>query len=103
MLGSKGVMGGFFFKWCDLNMGLHDSLEHLIFNTVDQGNSTNQKKLLEAALGSTFWFVWKARNEVVFNNKIFRAQMVMNDLRASLFSWINHRSKCLSLSWDLVL
>ena len=63
-----------FFKCCDLNMGPQDSLEILILNSVDQGKSANQKKFLEAALGSLLWLVWKARNEVVFNNKIFRAQ-----------------------------
>ena len=90
-----------FFKLCNLNVGQQDSVKILILNSVDQGKSTNQKKFLEAALGSILWLMWKARNDVLFNNKIFRAQSVMNDLQASLFNWISYRSKCTSLSWEI--
>ena len=81
------------FRWCGLNLVERLSFDHLMFTVTDQGNSEKSKKFFEAALGGVMWFIWKARNDVVFNGKRYSATMVMDEVQTSLFTWIRYRSK----------
>ncbi|KAJ9547963.1 hypothetical protein OSB04_020506 [Centaurea solstitialis] len=57
-----------FFKWCKLSMEQHTSLDHLISSLINHDTSDKGKKFMETTVGCVPWFVWKARNNVVFNN-----------------------------------
>ena len=90
-----------FSKWCDLSMGQFISLDQLLFAMVDQGKTKRKRKFLEAAIGCILWFVWKARNNVIFNGKRFSVPWVLDETQASLFTWIKYRSNCNSFSWPI--
>lgn len=81
---SKAVLRNIFFLVC-----------------LDQGKTNKQKGFLEAAFGCVLWFVWKARNNLVFNGKRYSGLLVMDEVQASLFAWIKYRSKCSSLPWSM--
>ncbi|KAJ9540240.1 hypothetical protein OSB04_026746 [Centaurea solstitialis] len=59
-------------------------MELLMFNVLDKGNSTKEKMLLEAVVGSVLWFIWKARNNLVFNNKRFSTAIIKDSLQQCL-------------------
>jgi len=86
-------------NWCNINNSPHSSLNQLLFNFLNCANSKKKQKLLEALTGSVVWFIWKARNDVVFNSKRFSSSEVIVESQATLFTWINFRSKC-NLDWS---
>ena len=67
-------------------------------NGVDT-KASNHKNFLEAACGGVLWFLWKARNNVVFNGKSFSGMWVMDEVQASLYTWVKYRSNCNSIVW----
>ena len=88
-----------FFNWCNLKMEQYATLDLLLPNLIDRGKTAKERQLLEADVGCILWFVWKARNNVVFNNKNLSATMVMDDVQASLYTWIKYRGKISSVLW----
>ncbi|XP_024989227.1 uncharacterized protein LOC112523779 [Cynara cardunculus var. scolymus] len=86
-------------RWCDINSGNHSSLDQIVVNLIECAKSKKQRKMIEALIGSILWFTWKARNDVMFNNKRFSWEAVMVDSQAMLFTWIKCRSKC-NIDWS---
>jgi len=88
-----------FHKWCDLQVGQYNSIDNLISDIGGKGKASNHKIFLEAACGGALWFLWKARNNVVFNGKSFSGMWVMDEVHASLYTWVKYRSNCNSIVW----
>ncbi|KAJ9564562.1 hypothetical protein OSB04_000528 [Centaurea solstitialis] len=97
---TKNVWDGFH-NWCGLKKVHYNSLEQLIFEVADQGKSNKQKHFLEVACGGVLWFLWKARNNVVFNGKGLSGPLVMDEVQASLYAWLKYRSNCNSILWPM--
>ncbi|KAL4561275.1 hypothetical protein LXL04_033439 [Taraxacum kok-saghyz] len=85
--------------WCELDFAGIDSLGQVLklFHTLLQ--SPVQKKVTNTITLATFWFIWKARNDAIFNNKKAASCMVVEEVKSNTFLWIKNRGK-VSLSWD---
>lgn len=88
-----------FTNWCNIKEVQDSNLEHFLLSISDQGKSRNQQKFLEAAYGAVLWFIWKERNNVVFNGKHFSGSSIIVKVQASLFTWIKYRSNRKSIIW----
>lgn len=72
-------------QWCEVCISSHSTLEQLISEIKDYGKSGNSQRFLEAVMGSVLWFIWKARNDLVFKGKKFSTAGVIVDIQTSLF------------------
>ena len=54
---------------------------------------------MEAATGSMLWSIWKARNNMVFNNQRFLVSAAVIEIKANLYTWVKYRGKCQDLVW----
>lgn len=65
-------------------------------------NSTTEskklKKLRLSLVYTTLWAIWKTRNAIIFRNEE-RAIMIMVDISALTFNWINNRSNLCKKDW----
>ncbi|KAJ9553756.1 hypothetical protein OSB04_017801 [Centaurea solstitialis] len=95
------IVWNWFLEWVGITEGVHTTLDQLIHNILEAANSKKRKRFLEAAVGSLLWFVWKARNNVVFNGRQFSTHMIANEIQATLFTWVKYGSKCIPLGWSL--
>ncbi|KAJ0871513.1 hypothetical protein HanRHA438_Chr11g0513211 [Helianthus annuus] len=60
----------------------------------------SEKKCLLAIIFSTCWFIWKARNDLTFNNLKRRTEYVRDEIISNLFRWVVNRSKHSNLCWE---
>ncbi|KAJ9568127.1 LOW QUALITY PROTEIN: hypothetical protein OSB04_004093 [Centaurea solstitialis] len=88
-------------NWCNLNDFQHSSLQQLFFGLPECTSERKKKCFLEAVVGTTIWFVWKCRNDLVFNRRRCSISMMADEIQATLFTWVKYRAKCNSLSWSL--
>ncbi|XP_022031509.1 uncharacterized protein LOC110932487 [Helianthus annuus] len=77
--------------------GLKDILE--LHNFV--GVSLKSKKAVYAVCLSVMWCVWKARNELIFNQTGWSLEKVVGDIKALSFLWVKARSKHPGLDWKI--
>ncbi|KAJ9555174.1 hypothetical protein OSB04_009788 [Centaurea solstitialis] len=90
-----------FFDWCLINVGQQASFNQFLFKILECGKSLKSRKFLEAAVGGLVWFIWKARNNLIFKGVKFSASMVKDEFQATLFSWMKYRANCKFLLWSL--
>ncbi|KAL8200590.1 hypothetical protein R6Q57_011929 [Mikania cordata] len=57
------------------------------------------KKLAVGIILATLWFLWKARNYRIFNNRSRTPISLSEEIKANTFNWIKFRSKSSSLHW----
>ena len=55
--------------------------------------------LFDAVVQSTFWFLWKFRNDMVFSLKRPSRNLILNDIKLASFNWVYSRVKKGRLSW----
>ena len=46
------------------------------------------------------WYIWRAKNENVFQEKKSTGRIVIANIKRMSFFWCKHRSKFKDLSWD---
>ncbi|KAJ9540046.1 hypothetical protein OSB04_026552 [Centaurea solstitialis] len=88
-------------SWCKIELGQYTSLDLAIAGFLEGVNSKKQLRFLEAAIGSMFWSIWKARNNLVFNNQHFLVAAVVTEVQANLYTWAKYRGKRKDLAWQL--
>ena len=88
-------------RWCNINFDQQPSIDQFLFTLMDIGKSKKQRKFLEAVVGCSLWFIWKARNNLVFNGKPFSTAIVTEEIQSSLFTWLKYRARCKSLFWSM--
>lgn len=87
------------FSWCNIQMTEQSTVELVFFNLVDNGQTDDKRRFLEAAFGVVIWCIWKGRNLVVFKNGNFLASSVIAYCQVNLFNWMKYRSNVKSLDW----
>ena len=85
--------------WCELDLSGIDSMEQILAITHALLQSNAQKKVVNTIILATIWFIWKARNDAIFNNKKVSTRLVVEEVKSNTFLWIKNRGKML-LNWD---
>ncbi|KAJ9537117.1 hypothetical protein OSB04_029850 [Centaurea solstitialis] len=80
---------------------LFHSCSPLLQTILEHGKSIKWRKFLETAVGGLVWFIWKARNNVIFKGLRFSSSMVKDEFQATLFSWMKYKATCKFLSWQI--
>ena len=66
-----------------------NNLDSLITGT---GANRKVRLIKDAVLQAYFWFIWKGRNEAVFNDARFNPGVVANNIQSEVFFWVRNRS-----------
>ncbi|GKD67180.1 ankyrin repeat-containing domain, PGG domain protein [Tanacetum coccineum] len=70
-----------------------------LFSLADTHLTPNQRGCFNAVIHTTLWFLWRARNELVFASKRPDKDLILNDIKHYSHTWISSRSKNCSLNW----
>ncbi|KAJ0445514.1 hypothetical protein HanIR_Chr16g0843791 [Helianthus annuus] len=62
--------------------------------------SKKWKKLVNTVMKATFWRIWYARNQKVFEGKVIRVIDSVEQIKEDSFLWIKHRSNLPAVSWE---
>ncbi|KAI3745447.1 hypothetical protein L1987_58559 [Smallanthus sonchifolius] len=72
-----------------------------ILEDLHKHNGSYQwKKVLEVVMFTTWWRIWKARNELIFERVPFSVIKVVEAIKEDAFVWLNHRSPIGNLDWE---
>ncbi|GKD89738.1 RNA-directed DNA polymerase, eukaryota, reverse transcriptase zinc-binding domain protein [Tanacetum coccineum] len=55
--------------------------------------------LFDAVVQSTFWFLWKFQNDMVFSLKRPSRDLILNDIKLASFNWVSSRARKSRLNW----
>ncbi|KAL4575150.1 hypothetical protein LXL04_021992 [Taraxacum kok-saghyz] len=72
--------------WCELNRLIKFLLSPI-------------KKVANAIVLAAIWFIWKARNDIIFNNKVALSSRVVEEVKSNSFMWVKNRGKA-HITWD---
>lgn len=87
-------------SWCGLGLFSFSSLHDLIVYVANWGNSSKARRVLATICYGAIWLIWKARNALIFDNKVIPANTVTGDIQSTVFSWIQWRSRNIKLIWE---
>ncbi|KAL4580950.1 hypothetical protein LXL04_017156 [Taraxacum kok-saghyz] len=85
--------------WCELDLSRIYSMEQILAITHALLQSNAQKKVVNTIILATIWFIWKAINDAIFNNKKVSSRLVVEGVKSNTFLWVKNRGKML-LNWD---
>ncbi|KAL4571466.1 hypothetical protein LXL04_018226 [Taraxacum kok-saghyz] len=85
--------------WCDLDLAHVLTISDLFSVSHASFKSALHIKITHAVALSTFWAIWKARNDRSFNNKISSPDVVLEDINTISFLWIKNRGNCSFIKW----
>ncbi|GJZ43736.1 probable leucine-rich repeat receptor-like serine/threonine-protein kinase, partial [Tanacetum coccineum] len=86
-------------RWWNLPDANFSTITEL-FSLADHTHLTpNQRGCFNAVIHATLWFLWRARNELVFASKRPDKDLILNDIKHYSHTWISSRSKNCSLNW----
>ncbi|GJT37184.1 RNA-directed DNA polymerase, eukaryota, reverse transcriptase zinc-binding domain protein [Tanacetum coccineum] len=85
-------------RWCEEAFPLFDSNAHWI-DWLDSWSAPREKKhCFLIIMATSLWFIWRYRNNVIFNSQSLRKSDIFDYIRLYSFSWLKHRGS-LSNSW----
>ncbi|KAL4580730.1 hypothetical protein LXL04_016932 [Taraxacum kok-saghyz] len=86
--------------WCELDLSMITNIEQLLGVAHSLLQSSTHKKVIHAVILSAIWSIWKARNEITFNNKTTSPSVVAEEIKHNSFFWVKNRGKMPQLRWD---
>ncbi|KAI3497002.1 hypothetical protein L1887_39382 [Cichorium endivia] len=88
------------FKWCRCQCHVVDSITGLLNYAAMWGNCVKKKNLILCIVYCTFWLIWKARNDRIFNKVSITPPRLADNIMACSFQWFNHRSRKGVCNWN---
>ncbi|XP_071727014.1 uncharacterized protein [Rutidosis leptorrhynchoides] len=85
-------------RWVDCNMPVFNSWSDWILWFEHWSGSEECKNKVIAIAAACFWFVWKHRNGIVFNNLMVKKSEIFDSICNFSYFWTRYRGKC-NISW----
>ncbi|XP_071712374.1 uncharacterized protein [Rutidosis leptorrhynchoides] len=90
-----------FFKWWNSSNANLSSLEQIFdYTSAHPGITKVGKQIWQSAKWACSYFIWRARNEVVFKNKVWNGDSILTNIQTASFAWISKRLKKSNLDWS---
>ncbi|XP_076920464.1 uncharacterized protein LOC143581588 [Bidens hawaiensis] len=77
-----------------------DTLEEILDFPKKSIKNKEECRAVQSISMVVCWMIWKARNDVIFNNVPFQMSKIVNDIKSASFLWVKHRCKRPSLEWE---
>jgi hypothetical protein len=90
-------------NWLGLNITIPPNLYILFLCFVDGAVSKRVRKGFLLIWHSTLWFLWKTRNDLIFNNVFKVPSEVVDEIMVTTWRWSVHRlniAPCLLYEWQ---
>nr|KAJ0219356.1 hypothetical protein LSAT_V11C300123990 [Lactuca sativa] len=73
------------FKWLDIQLISFDCINGLI-NLIDAiRGSANKRRVIDAVVNTTLWYLWRFRNDIVFEGRKMRNDSIVDSIRQYYF------------------
>ncbi|MFS7961753.1 hypothetical protein Hanom_Chr08g00718811 [Helianthus anomalus] len=72
----------------------------LVYLHSNVRGSDRWKKAIYLVMQAVVWCTWRARNELVFNQKQPRIGRVIEEIKAISFLWFKNRARMVALTWE---
>ncbi|XP_076883544.1 uncharacterized protein LOC143532362 [Bidens hawaiensis] len=87
-------------RWCNIQAQVIFHVSDLLGIHKSAMSGQRQRETLYAVVLTTFWSVWRARNEVVFNHKEPSVQAIVEEVKVMSFLWIRNRATMGNMIWE---
>ncbi|XP_021989863.1 uncharacterized protein LOC110886382 [Helianthus annuus] len=77
-----------------------NSVASLVGSLDNAPGSKKWKKVVDTIFKATFWRIWYARNQQIFEGKFMRVQELVEQIKEDSYLWLKHRSKLPAVSWE---
>ncbi|MFS8032492.1 hypothetical protein Hanom_Chr17g01558421 [Helianthus anomalus] len=64
------------------------------------GFSKKKAKVIHAIILITMWCLWKARNELIFNQTHTSLPQIIEEVKGLGFLWVRSGAKGLTINWE---
>ncbi|CAJ2639551.1 unnamed protein product [Trifolium pratense] len=91
------------FRWLGVVIVMPPNLSILFEYLSGFARSKKARKGYRLVWHTTLWIIWRARNEVIFNNSIKVAAEFAEDIKVLIWKWSAHKLKttpCLYYEWS---
>ncbi|GJW94997.1 hypothetical protein Tco_0174669 [Tanacetum coccineum] len=86
-------------RWWKLGGVSAFSIRDIFYLNGDVNLPNNSRLLWQAVLWTSWYFIWKERNNRVFKAKVSSANKIVQDIQLKSFEWITRRSNKNSIDW----
>ncbi|XP_021995780.1 uncharacterized protein LOC110892958 [Helianthus annuus] len=87
-------------SWCNIQNLLLFSFKDLLEAHKYVGLSDKKKEALKGIIRIGCWCIWRARNDVIFNNTPGKLDRIFSEIKNLGFLWYSSRSKNKSIIWN---
>ncbi|KAF5772197.1 hypothetical protein HanXRQr2_Chr13g0573991 [Helianthus annuus] len=88
-----------FSDWCNIPPIFTFEFKDLMDIHNSNQERKKMKKILWGLVIIVCWCLWKARNDLVFNQHRRSSQEILIDIKSRGFGWLKNRSACKFISW----
>ncbi|KAM0025801.1 putative reverse transcriptase zinc-binding domain-containing protein [Helianthus debilis subsp. tardiflorus] len=76
------------------------TLPDLLGYIEEQPGSKAWKRIVYSIVSATVWRIWKARNEMIFENRFIPVSVSVEQIKEDVFLWLSSRAPRQPPSWD---
>lgn len=87
-------------SWCNLGQFRFNSISEVLDFMAAWGRCPKKRRILVSICYGAMWFIWKARNAMVFESRSIPANTVFREIQLVVLSWIQWRSNTIKIDRD---
>lgn len=90
-------------NWWKVDCKVGEDLKSVLLWEAPGSFGEMEKLVWQAVIWGSVYFIWKARNDLIFNNRDLEVEVLFSLIQIKVFEWINARMPKGSLQWSLWL